>query len=87
MLPSARSSSTLGYTLQLVLGALQLLVGSSVQHSGTVPDDWAVDTGAVMAAAREAPDAAGRNAALALLATLARVRPEDALQHVLEVPL
>ena len=72
--------------MQLVLGALQLLVSSSIQHSGTVPSEWAVDIGAVVAAAREATDGTGRNAALALLAALARVRPGDALQHVLEVP-
>ncbi len=76
--------SSLGYAMQLVLGALQLLVNTSAHDTGTVPDDWATDLGAVVAAAREAADGAGRDAALALLAALARAKPADALQHVLE---
>ncbi len=80
-----RRSSSLGYAQQLVLCALQLLVGASVRASGAVPGDWATDLGAVVAAARDAADGAGRDAALALLAAIARAKPADALQHVLEV--
>ena len=75
----------LGYALQLVLGALQLLVSASLREDGTIPEEWTTDLGVVVTAAREAADDAGRNAALALLASLARARPADALQHVLEV--
>ena len=44
-----------------------------------------VDLHLVISCARQAPDAAVRNAALALLEVMARKQPDTALKHVLEV--
>jgi U3 small nucleolar RNA-associated protein 10 len=45
----------------------------------------AFDLPLALRAAREAPDAAARNAALSLLTALARLAPESMLQHVIQV--
>ena len=44
-----------------------------------------VEVGLVVACARQAPDAAVRNAALALLVVMATKQPDTTLKHVLEV--
>jgi hypothetical protein len=65
-----------------VLAALQRLLEGA--GAAAAP---ALEVEAVVAAAREAPDGAVRNAALALLTVLARAQPQRTLQHILEVGL
>lgn len=64
------------------------LVLQAVQNiADQAPVAWlsAVDVALVLKCAREAPDSAVRNAALALLEVLAKKLPDSTLQHVLEV--
>jgi hypothetical protein len=70
------------YAIQLCLTATQRLA-----EAGGDAVAGACDVAAVVRCAREAPDAAVRNAALGALASLATLLPQRALQHVLEVCL
>jgi hypothetical protein len=78
----AGKSSAAGYAAQLALLYLQGLAARLL-----VPGAGAggFDLGLVVRLAQRAPDSAVRNAALALLALLAQVAPQDALAHVLQV--
>ncbi|KAG2433890.1 hypothetical protein HXX76_008243 [Chlamydomonas incerta] len=73
-------SSLAGYAATLTLQALTALAAPAAAVDG-----GAFDLALAVSAAREAPDAAVRNAALSLLATLASRMPEAALSHVLQV--
>ena len=71
--------------MQLTLGALQRV---AAEGAGDVEGEAALAgpaVEAVLQAARQAPDAAVSNAALALLALLAQRMPEQTLHYVLEV--
>ena len=46
-----------------------------------------LDIGLILECARQAPDSAVRNAALALLALLATKQPDNTFKHILEVQL
>ncbi|PNH06163.1 hypothetical protein TSOC_007476 [Tetrabaena socialis] len=74
-------SSLAGYAAMLALTALTALAGPGEAEMASSPFDVEL----AVRAAREAPDAAVRNAALGLLAALATRAPEAALSHVLQV--
>ncbi|KAG2446493.1 hypothetical protein HYH02_008484 [Chlamydomonas schloesseri] len=73
-------SSLAGYAATLTLQAL-----TSLAAPAAAVDGGAFDLALAVSAAREAPDASVRNAALSLLAALAARMPEAALSHVLQV--
>ncbi|GIL54419.1 hypothetical protein Vafri_9956 [Volvox africanus] len=73
-------SSLAGYAATLTLQALALLT-----RADAAVEDVQFDLELAVIVAREAPDAAIRNAALGLLVVLANRMPEDALSHVLQV--
>ncbi|KAF8067371.1 hypothetical protein HT031_002419 [Scenedesmus sp. PABB004] len=76
----AASASAAGYAAQLALLVLDALA-QEAQAAGAPPG---VDAGLVLLAASAAPDGAVRNAALQLLAVLARSAPERVLEYVLQ---
>lgn len=86
------------YAMQLCLAALhrfvqppaasggdQTMVDADAAAAGSGASVDGLDAGAVVGAARAAPDGTTRNQALALLAVLARSHPKSALQHVMDV--
>ncbi len=88
---ACRPAAAGGYEQQLALGALLAVVqelaarpaaGQPGLGLGSALAD--LDIGAVVGAARGAPDGAARNAALRLLTAVARAEPGGALAHVLE---
>jgi hypothetical protein len=66
-------------------GSNELMAGTGTAAVRRVSGVTGLDAGAVVSAARVAPDGATRNQALALLAVLARSHPQTTLQHVVDV--
>lgn len=77
-------SSLAGYAVQLALNLLEALA-RSLGGAGRPSELDGFDLELVVRAAREAPDAAVRNAALSELAVLAALKPQVVLSHVLQV--
>ncbi|KAG2486505.1 hypothetical protein HYH03_014807 [Edaphochlamys debaryana] len=83
---AAATSALAGYAATLALTALAGLAAPADMDGGEGRRlAEGMDLALAVQAAREAPDAAVRNAALALLASLAQQVPEAALSHVLQV--
>ncbi|GFR47970.1 hypothetical protein Agub_g9794, partial [Astrephomene gubernaculifera] len=83
---SGAKSSLAGYAATLALQALTALAGDAdVDMAADGGQQQSFDLELAVKTAREAPDAAVRNAALGLLASLAARMPEAALSHVLQV--
>lgn len=73
------------YMVQLSLSALEGICGRLVGARDGAKHAKQAPLPLVLRCAREAADAAGRNAALRLLGVLAAILPQEAIEHVLEV--